>query len=365
MLGTSGLRLGAGSADAAPSAWAAHQEGAALLILCAIAYVASTWPWRRPAPAGVALAVLAEGGATARAELHARLRVALVCAVGCVIVSGEFSPSLLLPERLGQMVVGLHILAGAAVFLLSGALALVGGGAPSAEARDAQPSPRATSVPAVAHSRPHPIRIGMYLGGCLSFSLGVKLFIDSGLGTDPLTSMALGVSGWLHLAGVRIGAVTGAATLAMLALWCRWARLPPPPSTFLTMAGVGYLIDGWNALGLEAWTGWALSPVGRMLAGLFLDAYGSALIIMSGIGVRVVDLLALAMTRRWRLRFFEAKLLIEGAFLAAALITGGPVGLATVAFVSIVGPFVEPFVLVNRRVLRLPCPGAPELAGLS
>jgi uncharacterized protein len=102
-----------------------------------------------------------------------------------------------------------------------------------------------------------------------------------------------------------------------------------------------------------------------MLAGLFLDAYGSALIIMGDVGVRVVDLLALAMTRRWRLRYFEAKLLIEGAFLAAALATGGPVGVATVAFVCIVGPFVEPFVLVNRRVLRMPSPGAPELAGHS
>jgi hypothetical protein len=33
---------------------------------------------------------------------------------------------------------------------------------------------------------------------------------------------------------------------------------------------------------------------------------------------------------------------------------GGPVGIAAVAFVCVVGPFMEPLIWANRRFLKLP-----------
>lgn len=192
----------------------------------------------------------------------------------------------------------------------------------------------------------------MYLAGCLCFSLGVKLFIDSALGVDPLHAMAIGIVDALALPYVRIGVVVSGTALVGLVLWSAWNRKLPPLSVFVTMALMGFLVDFWNLLSPTG--SGSLPPWALLVVGLMLDAYGSALIIMSGVGIRIVDLLALTMMRKWGWRFVTGKLLLEGLFVLAAFLLGGPIGIATLAFVALVGPFVEPMVWVNRRVFRLP-----------
>ena len=91
-----------------------------------------------------------------------------------------------------------------------------------------------------------------------------------------------------------------------------------------------------------------------LLGGLVLNAYGAALIIMSGIGIRVVDLLALSLVRHVGTRFYLAKLSLEASFLLTGFLLGGPVGIAALAFVCVVGPFMEPLIWANRRFLNLP-----------
>ena len=194
----------------------------------------------------------------------------------------------------------------------------------------------------------------MYLVGCLSFSLGVKMFLDAELGVDPLHSLTIGIVQRLDGPLITIGFVDGVVTLVLLVAWAVWNRRLPPLSIFITMILVGYLIDLWNVLGLENWHSPILPAPLLMLVGLLLDAYGSALIIMSGIGIRVVDLLALTFVRRLRWRFYLAKVVIEAGFLLGGLIFGGPIGIATLAFVCVVGPFVEPMIWITRRYLELP-----------
>jgi hypothetical protein len=133
-----------------------------------------------------------------------------------------------------------------------------------------------------------------------------------------------------------------------------WNKRLPPVSTFITMVLIGVLIDLWNWLGIDAVTGSLGTRVLPMLVGLVLNAYGSALIIMSGIGIRVVDLVALTLVSRLGWRFYQAKLSLEAGFLAIGFVLGGPVGVAALAFVLVVGPFVEPLIWVNQRFLKLP-----------
>jgi uncharacterized membrane protein YczE len=197
-------------------------------------------------------------------------------------------------------------------------------------------------------------RTRAYLVGCVLFSLGVKLFIASGLGVDPLHSMVIGIVQAVDLPYVGIGLVSSAVTASFLALWSAWNRRLPPLTTFITMALVGYLVDLWNLLGLERWILPALTPGWTMLAALLLDAYASALIILSGIGIRVMDLMTITMRRRWGCSFLTGKIALEFGFLAVALLLGGPVGIGTVAFVAVVASFVTPFMRMNERLLGLP-----------
>lgn len=197
-------------------------------------------------------------------------------------------------------------------------------------------------------------RLPIYLTGCVCFSLGVKLFIDADLGVDPFHAMTLGLVKVVDVPYLQVGFMDGSVTLVMLIVWMAWNKRLPPISTFITMVLVGSLIDLWNWLEIEAVTRSLGSRVLPMLIGLVLNAYGSALIIMSGIGIRVVDLVALTMVERLGWRFYQAKLALEAGFLAIGWLLGGPVGIAAVAFVLVVGPFVEPLIWANQRFLKLP-----------
>jgi uncharacterized membrane protein YczE len=166
--------------------------------------------------------------------------------------------------------------------------------------------------------------------------------------------MTLGLVQVFAVPSLQVGFFDGMVTLALLILWMAWNRRLPPVSTFITTLLIGGLIDLWNWLAINAVSGSLGSRVLPMLIGLVLNAYGSALIIMSGIGIRVVDLVALTLVSRLGWRFSQAKLSLEAGFLAIGFLLGGPVGIAALAFVMVVGPFVEPLIWANQRFLKLP-----------
>lgn len=201
--------------------------------------------------------------------------------------------------------------------------------------------------------RATPLQYFMYFSGCVLFALGVKLFIDANLGTDPLHAMIIGIVDTVDTRFIKIGFVESAITVTLLVVWTVWNRRFPPLMTFVTMALVGYLIDFFNWIQLEQHTTW-LAPMPMMLAALLIDAYASALIIMSGIGIRIMDLVAITFVRKLGWRFLWAKLLFEVTFVAVALLFGGPVGMGTVGFLVIVGTLIPPMMWANERYFGLP-----------
>ena len=215
----------------------------------------------------------------------------------------------------------------------------------SASAAPDAPGPEQAAAPAR--------RLAMYLGGCLCFSLGVMLFIDADLGVDPFHAMTLGLVAAVGEPYLQVGFMDAAVTVVLLVVWMAWNQRLPPLSTFVTMVLIGLGIDLWNWLDVDV-GGLVGSRALPLLAGLLLNAYGSSLIIMSGIGIRVVDLVALTLVRHLGTRFYLSKLALEAAFLLAGFLLGGPVGIAALAFVCVVGPFTEPLIWANRRFLRLP-----------
>jgi hypothetical protein len=196
-------------------------------------------------------------------------------------------------------------------------------------------------------------RLAMYLGGCLCFAFGVKLFIDADLGVDPFHAMTIGLVEAVGVPYLQIGFMDAMVTAALLVVWMAWNRRLPPLAIFLTMLIIGLLIDAWNWLPLDV-SELAGSRALPLFFGLLLNAYGSSLIIMSGIGIRVVDLVALTLVRQIGMRFYVAKLALEAGFLLVGFLLAGPVGIAAIAFVCVVGPFVEPLIWANRRFLKLP-----------
>lgn len=191
----------------------------------------------------------------------------------------------------------------------------------------------------------------MYLIGCFGFSLGAKFFIDSNLGVDPLDVLNIGLAQLLH---ITIGIASGMVAILFLTIWSLWNRRWPPLTPFVTMFLVGNLIDLWNLLDIGRIFKPLLPAVPMLIMGLIICSYASAFIIMSGIGIRIMDLLVITMMLKWGWSFFIGKLLLEVGLCLSGWLLGGPVGVATIAFICLVGPLIQPFMLLNRWLLALP-----------
>lgn len=195
------------------------------------------------------------------------------------------------------------------------------------------------------------IQVILYLSGCLLFSLGAKFFIDSNLGTDPLDVLVIGMNSHIHLG---MGVCSSIVAIIFLSWWGLWNKKFPPLTPFVTTALVGFLIDFWNYLTIEEVTTKLFNPYPMILTGLLLCSYASSLIIMSGIGIRIMDLIAITMINKWRWNFFFAKMALEIGLFSSGWLLGGPVDVATILFLFLVGPFIQPFMIYNSRFFSIP-----------
>ncbi len=198
-----------------------------------------------------------------------------------------------------------------------------------------------------------PLRFGagqyaLYVLGCVLFAFGATCFIEANLGTDPLDVFALGLRDNTPL---TVGMAQGLFAALMLVIWAGFERRVPSIWPFITFFFCGTMIDLWLHSG---WLGRTpISDAALMLIGVALCAWGSAYIIMSGIGIRAMDLVALALAERTRRPFWLFKAISEAALLAAGWVLGGPIGVGTVFFLIFVGFLIQPVMTFNGRVIGL------------
>lgn len=195
----------------------------------------------------------------------------------------------------------------------------------------------------------------LYPAGCLVFSCGAYLFIHSDLGTDPLDVFSLGLM--RHLP-VTVGVSQALVAVVCLVVVAGWTRERPLVAPLFTFFFCGSAID------LLRWSDPARAlPVpraGLLACAVLLCAYGSALIIISGFGIRAIDVLALAMNSRWRWPFWTAKGLVEATLMISGFLMGGPLGIGTVCFLVGVGLLIQPLITANCKALRIPHPAILE-----
>ncbi|MER6842746.1 YczE/YyaS/YitT family protein [Streptomyces platensis] len=203
----------------------------------------------------------------------------------------------------------------------------------------------------------HSRKLTKYLAGCLFFSVGAYLFINSELGTDPLDTFALGVLRHLPL---TVGIVQTSVAVVCVAIVALWARRRPLVAPLLTFFLCGSLIDLERKL--DWMQGVDVPHIAVLTVATVLCAYGSALIIMSGFGIRSIDLLAIEMTRKWRWPFWIGKGVIEMSLLVTGYLLGGPAGIGTVFFLVGVDLLIQPLIRASTKVLGLVNHGLPDRA---
>jgi uncharacterized protein len=201
-----------------------------------------------------------------------------------------------------------------------------------------------------------------YLLGCVGFSFGVCCFAWAGLGADPLYVFSTGLQKVLPFVNSYAMAEGGFAAV-MLAIWAVWNKKLPIISPFITFVFCGRLIDFGKEHELASYMPYTKWPL--MITAVVLCAYASSLIIMSGIGIRAMDLVAITMVQKFKKEFWVFKTLLEVLLLLSGWLmlsrpsvqfhpgVGNVMGVGTLCFVIFVDLLIQPFMVANAKFLKM------------
>jgi len=195
------------------------------------------------------------------------------------------------------------------------------------------------------------------------YGAGAALTVAAGLGVDPWTVLAEGLS---ERTGIGVGWMTNLLGVVILCAWIP-LRQHPGAGTLANIALVGTSMQLTLDL-LPPLT----APVPRVAAlasGVVLVAVASGLYIGARFGPGPRDGLMTGLHARLGAPLWACRLTVEGSVLALGWILGGTVGIGTIVFAVCIGPLVHITIPAldaggDRGVLlpELSVPGTPGVS---
>jgi uncharacterized membrane protein YczE len=202
-----------------------------------------------------------------------------------------------------------------------------------------------------------PRRVLQLLIGLALYGAGCALTIEAGLGVDPWTVLAEGLSS--HT-GVGVGWVTNVLGFFVLLLWIP-LRQKPGIGTIANILLVGTSMQA--ALWLIPPVSGIVPQFALLLAGIVVVAIASGLYIGARFGPGPRDGLMTGLHTRLRWPIWLCRGLVELTVLGIGWLLGGTVGIGTVLFALLIGPLVHVALpLLDTR--SHPRPRIPEPQGV-
>ena len=180
-----------------------------------------------------------------------------------------------------------------------------------------------------------PRRIAQLLAGLVLYGVGCALTVEAGLGVDPWTVLAEGLS--IHT-GIGIGWVTNIVGFLVLLLWIP-LRQKPGAGTIANILLVGTSMQ--FALWLLPAATELLVQIVMLLGGIVMVAVASGLYIGARFGPGPRDGLMTGLNSRLGWPIWLSRVLVELTVLVIGWLLGGTVGVGTVLFAALIGPLVH------------------------
>lgn len=199
------------------------------------------------------------------------------------------------------------------------------------------------------------VRVVLLLAGLCVAHLGVTLFLQSDLGSDPFNVFVQGLFRgipWPAFAAMTHGRTHLLVSLVILLVLLAVDRSYVGIGTVLCMALGGPIID--------VYTLW-LSPVihgglplplrlALLVAGCVILAFGMTIVIRSEAGTGPNDLVAVVISDKSKKPFGPVRVAVDVCFAAIGFALGGVLGLGTVICAFVVGPAAQIFLPISQRI---------------
>jgi len=178
-------------------------------------------------------------------------------------------------------------------------------------------------------------RVLQLLVGLLLYGAGCALTVRAGLGVDPWTVFAEGVS--IHT-GIGVGWVTNIVGFLVLLLWIPLRQRPGVGTIAnILLVGTSMQIVLWLMPPIVG----ILPQICVLLGGILLVAVASGLYIGARFGPGPRDGLMTGLHARLGWPIWVCRAVVEVTVLAVGWLLGGTVGIGTVLFAVLIGPLVH------------------------
>ena len=199
------------------------------------------------------------------------------------------------------------------------------------------------------------VRVVLLLAGLCVAHLGVTLFLQSDLGSDPFNVFVQGLFRgipWPAFAAMTHGRTHLLVSLVILLVLLAVDRSYVGIGTVLCMALGGPIIDVYTLWLSPVIHGGLPLPLRLVLlvAGCVILAFGMTIVIRSQAGTGPNDLVAVALSDKLRKPFGPVRIGVDLTFALVGLALGGVVGLGTVICAFLVGPAAQLFFPISQRL---------------
>lgn len=199
------------------------------------------------------------------------------------------------------------------------------------------------------------VRVVLLLLGLCIAHLGVTLFLQSDLGSDPFNVFIQGLyrglpwSQWSFMTHGRVHLLVSLLIMLVLLVVDRsYVRI----GTVLCMALGGPIIDVFTVLLAPVIHG-GLPLAARLAAlvvGCVILAFGMTIVIRSEAGTGPNDLVAVVISDKSKKPFGPVRVAVDVCFAAIGFALGGVLGLGTVICAFVVGPAAQIFLPISQRI---------------
>lgn len=197
------------------------------------------------------------------------------------------------------------------------------------------------------------IRVILLLVGLTIAHLGVTLFLQADMGSDPFNVLIQGLYRFLPWPDfmthgyVHVG-MSFLIILVLLVVDCSYIQI----GTLLCMILGGPIIDVFTVLlGSVIHSG---SPMALRLVSLVLGcvilAFGMTIVIKSQAGTGPNDLVAVVISDKSGRKFGSVRIAVDVCFAGLGFLLGGTLGLGTIICACLVGPTAQIFLPVSGKL---------------
>lgn len=199
------------------------------------------------------------------------------------------------------------------------------------------------------------VRVVLLLIGLCIAHLGVTLFLQSNLGSDPFNVFIQGLYRglpWSRWSFMTHGRVHLLVSLLIMLVLLVVDRSYVGIGTVLCMALGGPIIDVYTVWLSPVINGSLPLPVrlGLLVVGCVILAFGMTIVIRSQAGTGPNDLVAVVLSDKWKKPFGPVRIGVDLTFAAVGFLLGGVLGVGTVICAFLVGPAAQLFFPVSQKL---------------